>query len=71
MSHYREKGLLLRKQFTQPNIISVLRKVNLFNNVSIGFCKPKVVASNSLFPLYLRFIIVSNTELFWPVLTIS
>ena len=37
---------LFRKRFTQLIILSVLRKVNLFNNVLIGFCKSSVVASN-------------------------
>ena len=39
---------LCKKPFTQLNILSVLRKVNFFNNVSIGLPKSMVVASNSL-----------------------
>ena len=50
---------LLKKRFTELNILGVLRKVNLFNHVSIGFCKSTVEASNSL----TIFLSISNSSL--------
>ena len=39
---------LFRKQFAQNNIPIASRQLNLFNNVSFGFCKSTVVAGSSL-----------------------
>ena len=40
---------LFRKRSTQLNILSILREADLFNNVSIGFCKSTVVGNSLSF----------------------